>query len=129
MALKERRVRDILRGGNEEIITIRFDGEDLIRLPCYCKYDPALCGEGGNGNEVMLIRRIDVRNADGSWDPYPSVTWLDGVESEEQLVTRVLIKKTNEEGFCTMSSSQGVPDAKLMSAAEEAGVYVKIIDG
>ncbi len=126
MALKERTIKDILRGSNRKI-TIRFDGEDLVRLPCHCKYDPTLCGEGGN--EVMLVRKVEIKNEDGSWSPYPSITWLDGVGSEEQLVTRALIKKTNEEGFSTMSSSQGVPDGKLMCAAEEAGVYTETIDG
>jgi len=126
MALKERRVRDILRGGGEEI-TIRFDGDDLVKLPCHCEYDPALCGK--DGNEVMLVRRVEIKNPDGSWSPYPSATWLDGVENEEQLVSRVLIKKTKEEGFDIMSSAQGVPDGKLLLAAEEAGIYTETIDG
>jgi len=90
MALKERKVRDILRGGSEEI-TIRFDGDDLVKLPCHCEYDPALCKK--DGNEVMLVRKVEIKNPDGSWSPYPSATWLDGVEGEEQLVSKVLIKK------------------------------------
>lgn len=126
MALKERKVRDILRGGSEEI-TIRFDGDDLVKLPCNCKYDPALCGK--NGNEVMLVRKVEIKNPDGSWSPYPSATWLDGVEGEEQLVSKVLIKKTKEEGFDIMSSAQGVPDGELLLAAKEAGVYTETIDG
>lgn len=127
MALKERKIRDILRGGGKEI-TIRFDGDDLVRLPCHCDYDPALCGK--DGNEVILVRKVEIKNPDGSWSPYPSATWLDGVEGEEQLVSRVLIKKTNEEGFDIMSSSQGVPDGELLVAAREAGVYTEtIIDG
>ncbi len=126
MALKERKVRDILRGGSEEI-TIRFDGDDLVKLPCNCEYDPALCRK--DGNEVMLVRKVEIKNPDGSWSPYPSATWLDGVEDEEQLVSRVLIKKTNEEGFDVMSSAQGVPDGELLVAAEEAGVYTETIDG
>ncbi len=126
MTLKERTVRDILRGSNKEV-TIRFDGEDLVRLPCHCRYDPDLCGE--NGNEVMLVRKIEVKNKDGFWSLYPSIAWLDGVGSEEQLVTRALVKKTNEEGFSTMGSSEGVPDGELMCAAEEAGVYTETIDG
>lgn len=126
MALEERIVRDILRGGREEV-TIRFDGDDLVKLPCYCKYDPALCGK--DGNEVMLVRKVEIKNPDGSWSPYPSATWLDGVEDEEQLVNKVLIKKTNEKGFDIMGSSQGVPDGKLLVAAKEAGVYTETIDG
>ncbi len=126
MALKERKVRDILRGGSEEI-TIRFDDDDLVKLPCFCEYDPALCKK--DGNEVMLVRKVEIKNPDGSWGLYPSATWLDGVQGEEQLVSRVLIKKTNEEGFDIMSSSQGVPDGKLLVAAGEAGVYTETIDG
>jgi len=126
MALEERKVRDILRGGSEEI-TIRFDGDDLVKLPCHCEYDPALCGKGGN--KVMLVRKVEIKNPDGSWSLYPSATWLDGVQGEEQLVSKVLIKKTNEEGFDIMSSAQGVPDGKLLMAAKEAGVYTETIDG
>lgn len=126
MALKERTAGDILRGGRGEI-TIRFDGDDLVKLPCHCKYDPVLCGK--DGNEVMVVRKVEIKNEDGSWSPYPSATWLDGVQGEEQLVSRVLIKKTNEEGFDIMSSSQGVPDGKLLVAAKEAGIYTETIDG
>jgi len=126
MALKERKVRDILRGGSEEI-TIRFDGDDLVKLVCNCKYDPALCRK--DGNEVMLVRKVEIKNPDGSWSPYPSATWLDGVQGEEQLVSKVLIKKTKEEGFDIMSSAQGVPVGKLLMAAGEAGIYTETIDG
>lgn len=126
MALKEYQVTDILRGGQGQI-TIRFDGDDLVELPCHCKYDPALCGE--KGNKVLLVRKIEIKNPDGSWSPYPSATWLDEVECEEQLVSRCLIKKTNEEGFDVMSSGQGVPDGTLLEEAKKAGVYTETIDG
>lgn len=126
MALKERTAPDILRGGRGEI-TIRFDDDDLVKLPCYCEYDPALCGK--DGNEALLVRKVEIKNEDGSWSSYPSATWLDGVQGEEQLVSRVLIKKTNEEGFDIMSSAQGVPDGKLLMAAKEAGIYTETIDG
>ena len=126
MALKERKAPDILRGGRGEV-TIRFDDDDLVKLPCHCQYDPALCK--GEGNEVMVVRKIEIKNEDGSWSLYPSATWLDGVQGEEQLVSRVLVKKTNEEGFDIMSSAQGVPDGKLLIAAKEAGIYTETIDG
>ena len=126
MALQERNVRDILRGRRGEI-TIRFDDGDLVKLPCHCEYDPALCGK--DGNEVLLVRNVEIKNPDGSGSPYPSATWLDGVEYEEQLESRVFIKKTNEEGFDIMASSQGVPDGELLEAAEEAGIYTETIDG
>lgn len=126
MVLKERTVTDILRGGTKKI-TIRFDDDDLVKLPCHCDYDPALRGE--DGNEVMVLRKIEIKNPDGSWSPYPSATWLDGVEDEEQLVSRVIVKRTNEEGFDIMSSSEGVPDGELLIAAKKAGIYTETIDG
>ena len=122
--MKEYKVRDILRGGSKEIV-IRFDGDDLVKLPCHCRYDPALCGE--DINEVLLVRKVEVKNHDGSWSSYPSATWLDGIEDEEQLVSRALVKKTGEEGFDIMSSLQGVPDGELLVAAREAGIYTETI--
>ncbi|MBU4511676.1 hypothetical protein KKD19_00320 [Patescibacteria group bacterium] len=118
------KIRDFLRGGKGEV-TIRFDDKDLARLPCDCEYDPALCGK--DGNEVLVVRKIEVQSDDGSWEPYPSVTWLDGVESEEQLATKVLVQKTDEEGFNIMASTDGVPDGKLMCEAEGAGIYTETI--
>ena len=126
MAIKVVTVRDFIRGGHEEV-TIRFYPNDLMKLPCHCEYDPALCKKGGN--EVMLVRKVEVQNPDGSWGPYPSATWLDGVENEEQMESRALIKKINEEGFDIMGSSQGVPDGKLLCAAKEAGIYTETLDG
>ncbi|MBZ9577869.1 hypothetical protein KJA13_02425 [Patescibacteria group bacterium] len=112
-------------------ITIRFDPQDLVELQCHCDYDPKLCGKEDEDNKVMLVRKIEVQNPDGSWSPYPSVTWLDGVEGEddEQLVTRAFIKKTDEEGFDIMSSWQGVPDGTLMCAAKGAGIHTETIYG
>ena len=124
--MKVVKVRDLLRGGREEV-TIRFDSDNLVKLPCHCQYDSALAGK--DGNEVMVVRKIEVQNKDGSWSLYPSVTWLDGAEYEEQLLTKVLVKKTEEEGFDIMSSSQGVPDGKLMCEAQGAGIYTENIDG
>ena len=126
MAEKEYTIRDFMRGSLKEV-TIRFDDEDLLKLPCHCEYDPVLCTK--EGNEVMLVRKVEARNADGSWSLYPSATWLDGVENELQLMSRVLIKKTGEEGFDIMSSTDGVPDGKLMCAVGEAGIYTETIDG
>lgn len=71
MTMLERRVQNFLRGGRE-MVTIRFDGSDLIKLSCHCRYDPTLCGE--NGKEVMLVRKVEIENPDGSWSPYPSAT-------------------------------------------------------
>ena len=106
------------------MVTIRFDGDDLIKLPCHCQYDPALCGE--SGKEVMLVRKVEIKNQDDSWSPYPSAAWLDGF-SPEGIISMAFIKKTNQEGFDIMSSSDGVPDAELLVAAKEAGVYTETI--
>lgn len=127
MAIKERTVGyDHMRGQNGPI-TIRFDGDDLVKLPCHCEYDPALCSN--KGNFVMLVRKVEIKNPDGSWTPYPSATWLDGVQSEDQLQSKAFLKKTNEEGFDVMASTDGVPDGELLVAAGEAGIYTETIDG
>lgn len=64
---------------------------------------------------------------DDSWSLYPSATWLDGVEDDEQLITRAFIKKTGFDGFYIVSSLQGVPDGKLIAAAEKVGIYTKYL--
>lgn len=126
MALEKWKVKNFLRGRSEEII-IRFNIDDFVKLPCHCNYDPALCSE--DISEVMLLSKIEIRDSDGSWSPYPSATWIDGVEDDEQLVSRALIKKTGKNGFYVMTSSQGVPDGKLLLAAKEAGIYTETIYG
>ena len=118
MALQEFKVKDILRGRNKKIV-IRFDTNDLVKLPCHCKYDSVLC------NEVLLVGKVEIKNSNGDWSLYPSATWLDGVEYDGQLVSRAIVKKTNEEGFDIMSSSEGVPDGKLLIAAEDVGIYTE----
>ncbi|MBD3207837.1 MAG: hypothetical protein GF370_00055 [Candidatus Nealsonbacteria bacterium] len=120
------RTKDYLRGTYEEII-LRFDEENLIELACHCNYDQALPKK--DGNRVMLLKKVEIQNKDDSWSLYPSVTWLDGVESEEQLETKALVKRTGEEGIDVMCSPDGLPDGKLMLAAEEVGVYTETIDG
>jgi len=122
--ISEWRIKNFLRGDSKEVL-LRFDSEDVVRLPCHCDYDPALRGK--NKNQVLLIRKIEVKNKDGSWDSYPSVTWLDGVENEEQLMTRAIIKKTGETGASIMGSTDGVPDGELMCAASEAGIKTETI--
>jgi hypothetical protein len=125
--MKTVKIEDFLRGKSGKEITIRFDPNNVIELPCHCKYDPALSKP--KGNQAIILRKVEVQNEDGSWSLYPSVTWLDGVEDEEQLMTRALVKITGEEAISIMGSSDGVPDGTLMSAANEAGVYTETIDG
>jgi len=77
----------------------------------------------------MLVRKIEIKRHDGSWELYPSATWLDGVQGEDQLQSKAFIKKTNDEGFDIMASTDGVPDGELLVAAKEAGIYTETIDG
>lgn len=112
-----------MRGHPEREVTLRLDPKNLVTLPCDVDYDPKL--KGKKNNQVMIVRKIEIQNADGSWSPYPSVTWLDGVRDEEQLVTIAFVKKTGESGFDILASSQGVPDGRLMVAAKGAGVYTE----
>jgi hypothetical protein len=107
------------------MVAIRFEGSDLAELPCAARYDPALCAKGGN--RVLVVKKIEVLKNGDVWLPYPTVTWLDSVEHEGQLVTRVLVKKTDEEGFDLMASPDGVPDGILMEAAKAAGIFTQYI--
>lgn len=117
-------MRDILRG-TDRMIVIRFEDADLAELPCAVRYDPALCAK--EGNRVLVVKKIEVLNDGDVWSPYPTVAWLDGVEYEGQLVTRVLVKKTGEEGFDLMASPDGVPDGILMESAKTAGISTQFI--
>lgn len=126
MSLEEHTIKDFMRGGMKEI-TIRFNPDDIVKLECYCDYDPALKRE--KNNTVMVVRNVEVRDEGGAWVPYPSVTWLDGVENEEQLLTRVFVKRIMEEGVDIMGSSQGIPDGKLMCAAKKTGIHIETIGG
>jgi hypothetical protein len=125
LVIKVIKTRDYLRG-SEEKITLRYDPDDVVKLPCFCNYDPVLSGP--NGNEVLIIRKVEVQKEDGSWEPYPSVTWLDGVETEEQLVTKALVKQSKTGEVVVMVSPQGLPDGMLMEAAAEAGIHTELIE-
>jgi len=120
------KIKDFMRGRPQEEVTVRFDPNDLVKLKCHCDYDPTLRGK--KDNEVMVVKGIEIKNPDGSWTPYPSVAWLDGVQDEEQLITVAFIKKISEDGFDIVTSSQGVPDGTLMCAAQEAGIHTETIN-
>jgi len=122
--LQKFELKDFLRGTDKTVV-IRFEDADLAELPCAARYDSALCAEGGN--RVLVVKKCEVLNGD-VWLPYPTVTWLDSVEYEEQLVTRALVKKTDEEGFDLMASPDGVPDGMLMEAAVAAGIFTQYIE-
>jgi len=114
--------KDFLRGDAKKGIILRFNPENAVKLPCYCRYDKNMPRE--NGNEVMIIKKIEIKDEDGTWDLYPSITWLDGVENNEQLVTRAIVKLSNGK-VEVMTSAQGFPDGKLMNKAEEVGISVE----
>ena len=120
-------VPDLLRGGKGKV-NLRFDRDRLTKLSCHCNYDPALRGKGKDGkNEVVIPRDVEVEHTDGSWGPYPSVTLLDEVNHEDELLTMVLLVLTGETALAIKSSTDGVLDAELMNAAEEAGILTDSI--
>ena len=88
------KIGDYLRGRDDKEVVLRFDPEDVIEVDCSCRYGAA--GGIRNGNRtVTIVRKIEVLQTDGSWSPYPSVSWLDGMEgNDEALVTRAFVKKT-----------------------------------
>ena len=90
-----------------------------------CIYAPRL--RSSNSNRVMLARGVEVQHGDGSWHPYPGVTWLDGAANNEQLQTLAIIKRTECDGLDIMGSSDGVPDGILMSAAKRAEIHTETI--
>ena len=121
--MREIRTMDIMRGASQDPITVRLDYKDVIELECHHRYNNA--GPG----RVIIASKIEIKNPDGSWSPYPSVTWLDGVEWEDQLQTKAVILAPCGEGFDVVVGMQGVPDGVLMSAAKKAGVHTEFIDG
>lgn len=114
-------IPDYLRGNSGQKVTIRFDPDDTVELPCGCDYDPT------RNKKVMLLQKAEVRQKDGTWGEYPTATWIDGVEDEEQLVSRALVRLSTDGAFRVMSSTQGVPDGELILAAKAAGVYTETI--
>lgn len=112
---------DHLKGSGREIV-IRLDEEDLVELSCSVRYDPVMSDE--NGFRVRVPRIIEVFKGDGVWESYPVVSWLDNVEYDGQLVTRVLAKISGEKGFDVMNSPDGVPDGALIISAKKAGIHV-----
>ncbi len=122
---KIRRIKDWLRYEEREII-IKFDPDNVIELPCHCRYDPALITK--NGKRVRLLKKADVRKNDGSWQPYPTISQLWGGGIEGQCYTRALIKITGEEDITVSDSENWCPDTVLLTAAEAEGIYTEIIE-
>jgi len=124
--LVEVTIDNYLRGASDKV-TIRFDRDALVKLVGSCIYYRR--SEGEETYDVIIPKAIESMNPDGTWRPYPSVTWLDGVECECQLVTRAIVKLLDGEGYVIATSPEGVPDGTLMLAAKKAGVYTETIDG
>ncbi len=127
---KTAKTKDFLRGYSKRDITIRFDPDNLELLPCHCKYDPDLSTKERNKeiNKVMLLKEVEIQNKDGSWSPYPSITWLMEVEDEDQFLTKALVRLTGEKEITVVSSSNWGPDSVLMDAAREVGIYTETIE-
>lgn len=120
--MQQGETKDLVRGNSERVVTIHWDPEDLVLLPCHTSYDPAL------EKQVRVPRRVEWLDGE-EWKPYPVVAWHDGVFSDLQLQTVAIIVKTNESGVHIMASADGVPDGVLMLVAEQAGIYVETYDG
>ena len=125
MGLLEFKTKDLMRGRDKEIV-IRFDPRALAELSCEGNYDPVMSGPvGKEGKRAFVIRKIEIKKRDGAWSPYPSVVWLDGVEYEDQLQTKAIVK--TGDGIHVMASADGVPDGKLMASAAAAGIHTETI--
>lgn len=120
--MQEIEIEDRMRGSLRKI-TIRI--HDAVKeLPCDAKYDGALSGL--KGNRVRVPEKIEVLE-NGEWKPYPSASWLDGVESDDQLITRVIAKITGEEGYDIMDSPEGLPDGTLMMNAKKENIFTQYL--
>lgn len=117
MAIQEFEGRDWRFARNKENIVLRFDPEDTVRLPCGCIYDEAL--RTPEGNEVMLVRKIEMRRRDGEWVPYPSIFLID---SDDLFQTTAIVRITGKEYCCPATSPDLSPDFTLLGAAKEAGL-------
>lgn len=93
-----------------------------MEIPCSVTYNPAI--KGKKEKKVLLPKKIETLKGN-NWEPYPAVTWIDGVEYEDQLVTRVLFVMPETGDLIFAESPEGVPDAKLMMEAEKAGILTE----
>ncbi len=115
------KIRDYLRGRADEEITVRFNPANVATLSCGCDY------EGSAGDKtVVILKKMEFLELNGSWAPYPAVTWLDGAEGDEQLITRAFVRKDDGE-FYIMTSPDGVPDGRLMTSAQKEGIYTETL--
>jgi hypothetical protein len=121
MVQKVRRIQDYLRHTGKEVI-IRFDPEDTIELPCDCLYDETL------GKRVRILKKVEMRDNDGFWKPYPSISWYLGGGDIGQSYTIVLVRLVGEEAITPCSSKNWCPDSLLFKAAEEAGIHTETIE-
>lgn len=120
------KTKDFLRGYPKRDITLRFNPDNTELLPCHCKYDLNLSTK--KGKKVMLLKEVEIQNKDGSWSPYPSITWLMEVENEDQFLTKALVRLSGEKEITVVCSSNWAPDSVLMDAAREVGIYTETID-
>lgn len=120
MVRKVRRILDYLRNSGKKII-IRFNSEDVVELLCHCRYDSAL------EKRVRILKKVEVRNDDGFWEPYPSVSqyWAGG--DVGQCYTTALVKLVGEKEITVCSSKNWCPDTQLLESAKEAGIHTETI--
>jgi len=93
----------------------RTDPDDYVEVEGRTKY---------NGSNLhKLLKKIEYQ-VDGEWKPYPSAVWVD--KGEELYVAFFVVD--GDGGVGMLSSPNGVPDGKLMSNADAAGILTKEYD-
>ena len=71
---------------------------------------------------VKLLKKIEISSGDEKWKPYPSV-FLVSRDNHPQTICFV-----RGDEITVLSSPKGIPDEKLMSNAQKAGIYTETID-
>ncbi|MBU3964578.1 hypothetical protein KJ562_02570 [Patescibacteria group bacterium] len=99
--------------------------KDTIDLACDCVYPAQVYHRP---KELRVLKSIEVRVGDNVWQPYPTISWLDGVERPKQLVTKSVVV-TKEGKPLVVSTQNGKLDETLTREAEKEGVCVEYLDG
>ena len=138
MKMIELITHDFLRMKTMSTVILRYDADDFAVL----LHEKLFRENAGGGAQVPVLvpRKVEIMNEDGSWSPYPSVVWINN-GGESHLLA--LLKYTDEyiNGLCAsdgfleefrnlfrdalmVSSSKS---KRLYEEAERAGVLVETI--
>lgn len=111
---------DWMRGSEKEII-VRTDRYNTVKLKCNCNYDQRI------EKEIEILKKVEILSEDdGTWEKYPSLTLLDGVEDKEQFLTRALAKIGNR--ILTINSPDKTPDTTLIQEVTNNNIYLEFIN-